>query len=98
MILDKFFLNKKLASKSPALLELRHCISWFKDAKRYHKSFLTASKGVLTIAYTMFKANTSLYPNFSRYSGAIKVCEKFVSPDKEKKFNITNRLSNSLFA
>ena len=98
MILDKFFLNKKLASKSPALLGLRHCIYWFKDAKRYHKSFLTDSKGVLTIAYIMFKANASLYPNSSRYSGAIKVCEKFVSPDKEKNFNITNRLSNSLFA
>ena len=49
----------------------RSCIFCGKDSKRYHKSFIKASKVVFTMA------NASIYSNVSKYSRAIKACKKF---------------------
>ena len=49
-----------------------------RDSKRYQKSFAKAGKGISTIA------NASFYFNASQYSGAIRTCRKYVSPQTDK--------------
>ena len=67
-------------------------ISCGKDSRRYHKSFIKASKDFFTIA------NASVYSNASQYSGAIKAC-KNLPPHKQIAKNLTilqaNKLSNA---
>ena len=48
------------------------CISCGKDSKKYHKSFVKASKDTFKIA------NTSVYTNTSQYS-IFKACKKVAS-------------------